>query len=230
MAHDLLSGRVFNRSGFHRLSDYYRMQRQHADAHSVASGFERLLQFPTTFDGSMPASTFAGERPPIKIGETYNFEGAGSNDGDVIGTVAHALVNEDQKTVTIAVNCRDGKSVLLEEPMSDAQLADYRSFPEANFGEIVRAPKGIKTPADMFEFLLYAYRGMSRDDLLSKLSGRVPGANSLENRDLLEIFCEGMVSTSNLFVAENGVTTAKPRVPRQVGGSDASQNRSTRSR
>jgi hypothetical protein len=137
---------TFNRAGFHRLSGYHRMQREHADAHSVASGFERLLQFPTTFDGSMPASTFAGERPPIKIGETYNFEGAGPNGEDVIGTVAHALVNEDDKTVTVAVDCRDGRSVLLKEPMSDAQLADYRSFPEAYFGEIVHVPKGIKTP------------------------------------------------------------------------------------
>jgi hypothetical protein len=63
---------------------------------------------------------------------------------------------------------------------------------------------------------------MSREDLLSKLGGRIPGAESLDDQGLLAIFCEGMVSASNLFVVENGVTTAKPRVPRQTGDSDAS--------
>ncbi|HEV7659328.1 MAG TPA: SEC-C domain-containing protein [Allosphingosinicella sp.] len=199
----------FNRPGFYRLSERYKQDRLHADALRVAEGFAKLLTLPATFDGSMPSVGLHGARSPVVIGETYNFEGAGANGEDVIGTVADAVVMEAEKAITVAVNGTDGRSLLLKEPMTDEQLADYRGHPDAYFGKIVRPSKGVKTPYELFEFFMYAYRDLPRDKLLEHLSGRVEGAETMERDDLLAIYCEGMVSASSVFKVKDGVISSE---------------------
>ena len=121
----------FNNPGFYRLSDRYMQEREHADVFRVAEGLSKILTWPATFDGSLPSVGLGGERPPVQIGETYNFDAAGPNGADLIGTVTSAIMLEAEKSVMVAVSCPDGKSYLLKEPISDAQLADYRAHPDA---------------------------------------------------------------------------------------------------
>jgi len=201
----------FNRVGAFRLSERYRQEKIHADALRAADGLAKLLKFPTTFDGSLSATTFHGELPPLTVGQTYNFEGADSDGRDIIGTVTDAVVVESEKAATIAVSTADGRSLLLKQQMSEVQLSDYRAHPDAYFGRVVRPPKGLKGPQDLFEFLMSSYSQLPREEIIARFGGRVPGAESMSHDELLAIYCEGMVSASNMFAMENGIVTNKPK-------------------
>lgn len=202
----------FNRAGNYRLSDRYMQEQKHADALRVAEGLSKLLKWPTTFDGSLPSVGLLGERAPVQIGESYNFEGAGPGGKDLVGTVTRALMMEKEKCVMVAVHCVDGKSYLLKEPVGDAQITDYKAHPDAYFGEIVRPQREAKTPKDMFEFFMHAYGEMPREKLLQHLRGRVPEAEAMQTDHLRAIYCEGIVGTSGLFEAIDGVMTSRSRV------------------
>lgn len=202
--------RDFNRPGYYRLSEHYMQEQAHADAIRVADGFARILKFPATFDGSLPSVGLYGDRPPVQIGETYNFEGAGPEGKDLIGTVTSALVLEAEKAVMVAVQSRDGKSYLLKEPIGDAQLADYLAHSDAYFGEIVRPNREAKTPQDMFDFFMHAYGALPRETLLERFQDRVPNAEAMETDRLRAIYCEGLIANAGLFEVSEGVMTSRP--------------------
>ena len=202
----------FNRSGHYRLSDRYMQERKHTDALRVAEGLSKLLKWPTTFDGSLPSVGLLGERAPVQIGESYNFEGAGPDGKDLVGTVTSALMMEKEKCVMVAVHCVDGRSYILKEPVGDAQIADYKAHPDAYFGEIVRPRREAKTPQDMFEFFMHAYAEMPREKLLQHLRARIPEAEAMQTDQLRAIYCEGMVGNSGLFEVIDGAMTSRSRV------------------
>ena len=135
----------------------------------------------------------------------------------MVGTVTTAIMLEAEKAVMVGVSCTDGKSYLLKEPVSDAQLADYQAHPDAYFGTIVRPPTEVKTPKDLFEFFMHAYAALPREKLLSHLQGNVPGAGTMPVDQLRAIYCEGLVSASGVFEVVDGVVTShltkgKPQV------------------
>jgi hypothetical protein len=200
----------FNNPGFYRLSDYYMQEQKHLDALKVAEGLSKILKWPATFDGSLPSVGLRGERPPIQIGETYNFEKAGPNGEDLIGKVTSAIMLEAEKSVMVGIHCADDKAYLLKEPVSDAQLEDYKAHPDAYFGEIVRPQKEAKTPKDIFDFFMHAYAELPRENLLAQLLGRVADAETMETDHLRAIYCEGLVQSSGIFEVADGVMTSRP--------------------
>nr|WP_281129469.1 hypothetical protein [Sphingomonas sp. AR_OL41] len=203
----------FNRPGSFRLSERYLADKRHADALHVAESFGRLLSFPSTFDGSLPSVSLHGEPPPVTIGATYNFEKAGPDGEDIVGTVTSATVMEAEKEVVVAINAA-GTSFLAKEPMSDQQLADYKAHPDAYFGKVVRPSGRADTPAGLFDFLMEGFSKLTREQLLEKLQGRVPAAETLDLDHLRAIYAEGMVSASGVFEVVDGVTV--PRSPHQA--------------
>jgi hypothetical protein len=157
-------------------------------------------------------------RPPVVIGATYNFEGAGPNGEDIVGVVSDAYVVEAEKAVIITVSRPDGSGFLLREPMSDRQFADYKAHPDAYFGKVGRPPKKAETPQDLFEFFMDAYKELPRDKLLKHLNGRLPSAEQMDVDELRAVYCEGLVSMSALFeIVEPGdhLATEGPAHPRR---------------
>lgn len=199
----------FNRPGRFRLSERYLQDRKHADALRIAEAFGRLLSFPSTFDGSMPSVGLHGELPPVTIGETYNFEKAGPAGQDLVGTVTSAIVMAKEGEAMIGVTSGE-TSFLLKERMSDRQLADYKAHPDAYFGRVERPPGRADTPAEMFDFLMHAYKDLTRDQLLGKLDGRVPDAAAMDDNHLRAVYAEGMVSALGIFEVVDGVMMASP--------------------
>jgi hypothetical protein len=200
----------FNRPGHMTLSEIYRRDKKHADALRVCDSMSNLLSFPTTFDGSMPATALFGDLPPVQIGEKYNFEGAGANGEDVVGTVADAIVLEEEKEVTVAIHTDDDRTFLLKEKMTDTQLADYKAHSGAYFGKVKYVPKGIKTPYDMFLFFVDGQKDMERAKLLEHLHMKEEQAEGLSEEDLLLELCERQVSGSGMFKVVDGVLTSEP--------------------
>ena len=200
----------FNRSGQMRLSEIYRRDKKHADALRVCESMSKLLSFPTTFDGSMPATALFGELPPVQIGEKYNFEGAGEDGKDIVGTVTDAIILDAEKEVTVAIHTDDDKAYLLKEKMTDMQLADYKAHPDSYFGKVKYVPKGIKTPYDLFLFFVEGQKEMERAKLLEHLQMNEAQAGGSSDEDLLLELCERQVSGSGMFEVVNGVLTNNP--------------------
>lgn len=201
----------FNRSGQYRLSEIYRRDQKHADALRVGESMEKLLSFPTTFDGSLPGTTLNGEKPPVQIGETYSFESAGTDGSDLIGEVTDAIVDEAAKEVAIAIYTHDKRAYLLKQRMTEGQLVDYQENKDAYFGRVKYISKGIKTPYDMFLFFVQSQKGMKRAQLLERLKVTEGQAQGMSDEDLLVEYCERCVSCSGLFEVVDKVLTNKPR-------------------
>jgi hypothetical protein len=140
----------FNRTGVMQLSEAYRRKRKHSDAYRIADTFSTYLNFPVTFDGSMPSEAFGQTSNRIKIGETYGFPGT---DGEaVVGTVTTAAVEESRSMAVFGVSTTDGRAMLFQYSLSEAELADYRSNRDAYFGRIQRVSRTITDPFEFFEW------------------------------------------------------------------------------
>lgn len=200
----------FNRSGSMALSEIYRRDQKHADAFRVGESVGDLLSLPTTFDGSMPAFTLKGERPPVQFGQKYNFEGTGPNGADLIGEVTDAIVDEGAREAIVAIYTDDKQAHILREPMSEAQFADYQAHKDAYFGRIKNVPKGIKTPYDMFLFFMQGCKETKRKNILEFLKRTEEQAQGQSDNDLRIEYCERMVAGGGFFKVTDGVITNEP--------------------
>jgi hypothetical protein len=78
--------------------------------------------------------------------------------------------------------------------MSDAALADYKENLEAYFGRVeASSKKELKTPYELFEWLMAVQKDLKRDVLLERLAA-VPGVHTLSDDELLGLYCEGLVA------------------------------------
>jgi hypothetical protein len=113
----------FSKPGTFRLTELYKRKQKHIDAHNIFESFRTYPNIPTTFDGSLPSETLKKDAMPIKIGETYFFEGIEGN--GLVGEVTTATVNEAEKKAYFGVFTKEKKSLILAKDISDDALADY---------------------------------------------------------------------------------------------------------
>lgn len=181
----------FNRPGLKRVTDAYRQKQKYIDAHRIGESIERYLKFPSTFDGGLPSEAYGLPTPRVKIGETYEFDGIG------VATVTSATVNEKRKVAYIAVSCADGKSRILNQPMSDEALMEYSEFREAYFGRVALGSKNLKNEFELFEWFMVANENMPRDKMIAWFS---PARNltaeleKLSDEELRMAYCEGLIA------------------------------------
>ena len=191
----------FNRPGLVRLTEAYKRKQEHIDAHNIGDAIAKLLNFPTTFDGSLPSEKFGAQSERIQIGQSYFFEDAGN--GGFVGTVTTATVNDGERRVYLGVTNMEGKSVILTQPMSEAAFKDYKAHPEAYFGKIQPVARNISDPFELFEWFMESYGKTPRDIIWGWLS-KVPGFNAsafegLTDDELRARYCELLVdSVQNL--------------------------------
>jgi hypothetical protein len=186
----------FNRPGYMRLSEIYRQKRKHIDAHHIGQSFLNYTKFPTTFDGSLPSESFGAASSRVKIGESYLFQNVGGV--DMVGTVTYASVLESEKKAAIAATFTDGTSRILMQPMTDAELDDYKAHPDAYFGKILPVSKKAENQYDLFEFFVEANKGLTRATLLQRL-GRPADFDphgEVSDTDLLAEYCEALVAAT----------------------------------
>jgi hypothetical protein len=183
----------FNRPATLRLFDYYKRRKKHFDAHKIEEAILRYLDFPTTFDGTLPSDTFGEASPHLKIGDIYLFP---DGEGTVVGTVTTATVNIENKYALFGVNIEDGSSRLVRQEMTDDQISDYKRFPDVYFGRVQPAPKIVKTRVHLFESLLEQNQEMPRDVLLRFFAGhhKIEDFRNMTIEDLRALYCEEMVA------------------------------------
>lgn len=183
----------FNRPATISLFEFYKRRKKHFNAHKIEEAIVRYLEFPTTFDETLPSDTFGEPKPRLKVGDTYLFpEGAGV----IAGTVATAAVNVDEKYAWFGVNTVDGSNRIIRQEMTDDQIADYKKFPDLYFGRVKPVPKVVSTRVQLFESLLEQNQDAPRDFLLNFFTGH-PSLGEFKNAstdDLRARYCEEMVA------------------------------------
>jgi hypothetical protein len=138
----------FSKPGYYRLSEIYRRKQKHIDAYDIMEAFVKYPQLPTTFDGSLPSSVKGHTYERIIIGETYFFEGIGEQGQGLVATVTTATVDEITKTAYIGTSTGH----IITKAMSEDELIDYRSHPEAFWGIIQDSPrKKVENRYELFE-------------------------------------------------------------------------------
>jgi hypothetical protein len=82
------------------------------------------------------------------------------------------------------------------QPMTDAEIGDYKAHPDAYFGKILPVQKTAENQYDLFEFFVKANKGLSRATLLQHL-GRPADFDpngAVSDEDLLAEYCEALVA------------------------------------
>lgn len=187
----------FSRREMITLGDAYRRKLKHGDAENVVEHLKTVTQIPSTFDGGLPSQSMGGGAPPIRVGETYLFEKAGGNGEDVLGKVNDVVVAENEKRAYVAVtDMQTGGNMILAQPMTDADLSDYRQFGDSVFGKEFQKHKS-ENEFEFFEWLMKANANTSREKLIEWLGpAHRPNAEGLSDEDLRIYYCEAMVATA----------------------------------
>jgi hypothetical protein len=184
----------FSKPGYYRLSEIYRRKQKHIDAYNIMGAFVKYPQLPTTFDGKLPSSVKGHTYDRIIIGEKYFFEGIGEQGRGLLATVTTATVDEITKTAYIVTSTGH----IITRPMSDNELNDYRSHPEAFFGRIQDSQrKKVNNQYELFEWLLNIYKETPKNRLLEFMKN-APDFSSLKQMDQDDLaieYCERLCAS-----------------------------------
>lgn len=183
----------FNRPGMIRVTEAYKQKQKHIDAYDIGESIVNYLRFPVTFDGKLPSEAFGTSRRTI-IGHSYCFENVAGE--DVVGVVTAATVDETRKEAIIGVSTEDGKSRLLRSPMSEAELAEYREYGPAYFGDPQRPSKKLTNRYELFEWLMDAQKDMAREKILAWFGplSNMAELEKLSDEELRMTYCEALVA------------------------------------
>lgn len=181
----------FSKPARRTLTEIYKLKRKHIDAHEIMEGLQSYPVFPDTFEGVL-RSDASGRN--IKIGETYLFTDIGRAPG-TIGSVTSAIVNEADAKAIISISTQHGKNLIISQPLSAEQMADYKRHPNLFFGEENRDGGNIEDPYLLFEWMLATYSRTPKERLLKLMAGASDNERLalMTQEDLALTYCERMV-------------------------------------
>jgi hypothetical protein len=165
---------------------------RHSEMFALMKSMQTHYEIPSTFDGEMPQFAFqdSGGVPRLQFGRTYLVP---TEDGrEVPGRLYDAVVQEEQKQVVGCYQLATGVTVLARCPISDAELAAYRAYPDTFFGELRQPTRHAKTLVDWCDFFYETYKDTPRDKLLEWMAGApdIERLQTLPQEDLAIIICE----------------------------------------
>jgi len=173
---------------FASLRAMYAAKRKHNEIHVIIDSMRTHYEIPVTYDGSLPSETYGDSSSRLRIGERYFFDDLGLE-----ATVTTATVDVPNKTLYAGT---DNGHIITRE-MSDAEVSDYLKHPSAYFGQVTgNRARPITDPFEMFEWLLESYEQTPTAKLLEFMRGhpKMDQLRELAQPELLEIYCEGVVS------------------------------------
>jgi hypothetical protein len=187
----------FGKPGSYRLSEIYRLEQKHADAHNIMKAFQTYPQLPATFDGSLPSVAFSRESERLVIGETYLFNNLNQQEG-IIGTVTTACVLEEEKTIYFIIKTANKNSLIMTKPMSEQEYNDYQAHKEGFFGSLKHRPTKKDDPYEHFKFFVESYQNCTKDQLLAlmKDASDIKVLSTMNLNDLLLEYCERLVASA----------------------------------
>ncbi|MGH6848663.1 MAG: YecA family protein [Methylocella sp.] len=164
---------------------------RHSEIFALLQSLKTHYEIPATFDGEIPELAFGEEsQPRLQFGRWYNVP---TGDGrEIPGRLYNASVDEARKQVIGAYQLSTGQHVLARSPISDAELAAFRRFPETFFGEIRPVNKPTTTIEELCDFFFENHKQLSKEQLLEALK-QAPDYERLlqaEQKELAAIYAE----------------------------------------
>jgi len=144
------------------LTAAYRARLKHADVYSVAEAFQHY-KVPSTFDGELPEFAFGQAERRFVVGDRHQ------NDDGFIGVLEQGIVVENEKTAYLVYN-GDGRRVIYNAPLSDAELSAYKRHPETFFGKVDNVEKQLTSTSDLYAFIYESYKNTPREKILEWLA------------------------------------------------------------
>jgi hypothetical protein len=165
---------------------------RHSEMFALMKSVQTHYEIPSTFDGEMPQFAFQDSDgvPRLQFGRTYLVP---TEDGRAVpGRLYDAVVQEEQKQVVGCYQLATGVTVLARCPISDAELAAYRAYPDTFFGELRQPTRHAKTLVDWCDFFYETYKDTPRDKLLEWMAGAsdIERLQTLSQEELAIIICE----------------------------------------
>ena len=169
-------------------------EKMHYEVYQLMDAMQVYTSIPSTFEGEIPEFVF-GEvgRPKLIIGHKYLIP---FKEGEAIGILQDACVNENEKKIYGVYNLENGHSIIAASDMSDEELRAYRAHSETFFGVYKDPVIRDANPIDLYKWLKKVYQGTPKDKLLEFLQG--PGFDErwreLNQEALLDLYCEIMTT------------------------------------
>ena len=164
---------------------------RHAEVFTLLQSLKTHYEIPSSFDGEIPELAFGGEaRFRLRFGRWYNVPTADGK--EIPGRLYEASVDEVGKQAIGAYELATGEHVLVKSPLSDAELAAYRRYPETFFGEIRAVNKPATTLEELCDFFFENHKNFSKEQLLEALK-QAPDYGRLlhaEQKELAAIYAE----------------------------------------
>jgi hypothetical protein len=171
---------------------------RHEEMFALVKSIGTHYEIPSTFDGEMPELAFQGltDLPRLQFGRWYRIPMP--DHGEVAARLYDAVVNEAKKEVFGCYQLATGEYINAVCPISDAELAAYRRYPETFFGEVREPSRHAKTLVDLCDFFYETYKNTTRENLLEWMTGSpdIEMLQTLSREDLAIIFCERLASSA----------------------------------
>jgi hypothetical protein len=102
---------------------------------------------------------------------------------------------DSEKTVYGILRLNDGRNIITTFPLSEAELAAFKKFPETFFGVYKEPTRKITDPVEMYLWFLKGYRTTPKEKLLEFMKGAVDFNQLaiLPQDQLAKIYCERIV-------------------------------------
>jgi hypothetical protein len=165
---------------------------RHGEMFALMNSLRTHYEIPSTFDGEMPDLAFgdSGELLRLQFGRWYLVP---MPDGrEVPGRLYDCIVLEAEKLAFGCYQLATGEHVTATCPISDAELAAYRRYPETFFGEVRQPSRRWNTLVELCDFFYETYKDTSREKALEWLAGApdCERLKTLSQKDLAIALCE----------------------------------------
>ncbi len=139
---------------------------RHAAMCALCDDLKDFSKIPVTFDGDTVA--FAGRAPKnrLLIGNRYSMPGPGGE--TVVGELVQGFVIPERKSAWCILT-NEGKNLVVEMPLTDAELKAYEESPRTFFGREER-DKQITDPLKLYDWIYDGYRHNTKEHLLKLLT------------------------------------------------------------
>ena len=163
---------------------------KHIEMHSLMRSMQTHANVPSTFDGEFPEFAFGESQPRLLIGQKYLVP---DSDGfDRVATLTTATVSESEKLAFCGLSFDQGGSEICTWPLSDLEIAAWKSNPDTFFGRIVKVNPVIKDILGAYDFLYDSYKHTSKERLLELMANAqdISALASLSQDELASIYSE----------------------------------------
>jgi hypothetical protein len=173
----------FKSDQLYPLHDAIVNREKHKDIHHLLASIQRHSDIPVTFDGEIPEFAFGEAKQRLLVGRHYLVQDAEGRDR--VGLMTTATVDEAGRKAHCALTLETGESGIYTWPLTDAEMAGYKAYPETFFGEMSRNSKA-KSPLELYDFFLKGYEKTPKEKILEFFAKR-PNIEELRKLSQFEL-------------------------------------------